>query len=55
MDEVLKVKLDRMVEYQDGLEEAIQVRRNLEEMHMKMRENVNIKLAKYLEPLLEVP
>ena len=55
VDEVLKVKLDRMVEYQDGLEEAIQVRRNLEEMHMKIRENVNIKLAKYLEPLLEVP
>ena len=31
------------------------MRRNLEETHTKMRENVKSKLAKYLHPLLEVP
>ena len=28
---------------------------NLEEAHMKMWENVNSNLAKYLEPLLDIP
>ena len=55
VDEVLKVKLDHIVEYQDGLGEASQPRRNLEETYIKMKENVRSKLAKYLEPLLEVP
>ena len=53
--EVLKLELDQMAEYHDGLGEARQMRRNLEEAHMKMRENVKNKLAKYLELLLEVP
>ena len=44
-----------MVEEQDGLSEARYLRRNLDETHMKMQENVRSKLAKYLEPLLEVP
>ena len=44
-----------MVEDQDGLREARHLRRNLEETHMKMWENVKIKLYNYLEPLLEVP
>ena len=35
-NEVLKVKLDHMVEYQDGSGEARQLRKNLEETHMKM-------------------
>ena len=55
LDEVLKVELDQMVENQDGLAQARQLKMNLEETHMKMRENVKSKLAKYLELLLEVP
>ena len=50
--EVLKEELDQIVEDQDGLGEARQLRRNLEGTNMKMRENVKIKLSKYLEPLL---
>ena len=52
VDEVLKLELDQMVEEQDALEEARKLRRNLEETHMKIWENVKRKLAKYLEPLL---
>ena len=55
MNEVLKVELDKMVEQKDGLEVAIQPRSNLEETNKKIRENVKSKMAKYLEPLLEVP
>ena len=44
-----------MVEEHDGLRDALHMRRNLEDMHTEMRENVMIKLAKYHEPLLEVP
>ena len=55
MDEVLKLDLYQMVEDQDGLGEARQLKRNLGETHMKMRENVKTELAKYLETLLEVP
>ena len=55
IDEVFKVDLDHMVEEKDGLAEARQPRRNLEETHIKMRKNVKSKLSKYLEPLLEVP
>ena len=36
------------------LAEARQLRRNFEETHMKIRENVKIKQVKHLEPLLEV-
>ena len=54
MDEVLKVELDHMVEEQYGSGEAIHMRRNLEETHTKIRGNVRTKLAKYLEPILEV-
>ena len=54
MDEVLKVELYQMVEEKDGLSEARQTRRNLEETHIKIQEIVKIKLTKYLEPLLEV-
>ena len=54
MDNVLKVELDHMVEDQDVLGEARKLRRKLEETHMKTRGNVKNKLAKYLEPLLEV-
>ena len=43
-----------MVEYQYGSVETIHLRRNLEETHMKIRENVKIKLAKYLEPPFDV-
>ena len=49
------MELDHIVENQDGLGEASQPRRNLEETYIKMKENVRSKLAKYLEPLLEVP
>ena len=35
--------------------EARQLRRNLEETHMKIQENMRIKLSKYLETLLEFP
>ena len=52
--EVLKVALEQMAEEKDGLGEARQERRNLEETHMKMKEIVKSKLAKYPEPLLEV-
>ena len=38
VDEILKVELDHMMEDQDGLEETRNLRRKLEEMHMKMRE-----------------
>ena len=55
VDEVLKVGLYQMVGDQDGLAEARQLRRNLEDTHIKMRENVKIKIANYLDPLLEVP
>ena len=55
MDRVLKVELYQMMEDQDGSGEARQLRRNLDETHTKMRENMKKKLAKYLEPLLEVP
>ena len=44
-----------MVEEQGGLGEARQLRRNLEETCVKIRENINIKLENYLEPLLCVP
>ena len=54
MYNVLKVELDHMVEDQDVLGEARKLRRKLEETHMKTRGNVKNKLAKYLEPLLEV-
>ena len=53
--EVLKVEFDQMVQEQDVLAEARILKRNLEDMHMKIRKTANIKLAKYLEPLLEVP
>ena len=43
-----------MVEEQDFLGEAKQLRRNLEETHTKMKEHLRRKLAKYFEPLLEV-
>ena len=55
MDEVLKVELDQMVKKQDSLEKARQMKRNLEDMHMKIWESLNSKLAKKLKPLLEVP
>ena len=48
MDEVLRMELYKMVEDQDGTVDARQLGRNLEETHMKIRENVNSKLAKYL-------
>ena len=35
-----------MVEEQDGLREARHLRKNLEEMHMKIWENVKSKMAK---------
>ena len=54
VDEVLKVELDHMVEEQYGSGEAIHLRRNLEETHTKIRGNVRTKLAKYLEPILEL-
>ena len=44
-----------MVEVQDGLEEARYLRKKLEEMHTKMRENVKSKLDNYLDSLLGVP
>ena len=37
VDEVLKLELDQLVKYQDGLAEARQIRRNLEETHMKIQ------------------
>ena len=43
------------MEDQDGSGEDIQPRRNLEEIHMKIQENVKSKISKYLEPLLQVP
>ena len=46
MDKALNVDLDYMLEDQDFLEEARQLRRNLEETFIKMWENVRIKLAK---------
>ena len=55
VDEVLKVELDQMVKKQDSLEKARQMKRNLEDMHMKIWESLNSKLAKKLKPLLEVP
>ena len=55
VDGVLKMELEQIVEDKDGLWDATQTRINLEEAHMKMRENVKNKLAKYLELLLEVP
>ena len=36
VDEVLKLELDQIVEEQDGLEEARNLRSNLEETHMKI-------------------
>ena len=48
VDEFLKVDLDQMVEDPDSLGEAINLRINLEETHIKMRENVNSKLDHYL-------
>ena len=53
-NEVLKVELDHMVEYQDGSGEARQPRRNVEETNMKIRGNVKRNMAKYLQTLLEV-
>ena len=50
----MKVELYQMVEDHYGSGEAIHLRRNLEEMHMKMRENLRRKLDKYLDPILEV-
>ena len=55
MDEFLKVDLYQMVEDKDGALEARKMGRYLEEAHMKMQGNVKRKLAKYLEPLLQVP
>ena len=46
VDEVLNMELEHMVEYQGGLAEARQMIRNLEETHMKIWENVRIKLDK---------
>ena len=40
------MELEHMVEYQGGLAEARQMIRNLEETHMKIWENVRIKLDK---------
>ena len=51
----MNVDLDQTVEENGSLGEARQPRRKLEDKHMKMRENVKSKLAKYLELLLEVP
>ena len=45
MDEVLKVDLYHMVEEQDALGEARQLRSNLEETQMKMWKNVKSKMA----------
>ena len=47
--------MNQMVEEQDGLGETRQLRRNLEETHVKIWENVKSKLTKYPETLLEVP
>ena len=55
VNEVMKVELYRMVEEQDGLGEEINLSRNLEKTHMKIRGNMKSKLEKYLEPLLHVP
>ena len=54
VDEVLKVDLYQMVDKQDDKGESRKMRRNLEEKHMKMRKNMKSKMAKYLEPLLNV-
>ena len=54
MYEVLKAELDYMIGDQDSSGENRHLRRNLEETHMKIRENVKKKLAKYLETILEV-
>ena len=54
VDEVLNLELEQILEEQYGPGEARQLRRNLEETHMKMRENAKRKMDKYLEPLLEV-
>ena len=51
----MKVELYDMVEDQDSLAVARELRRNLEKTHMKMWENVKSTLDKYLEALLEVP
>ena len=55
MNEVLKVDFDQMMGEKYSLGEARQLRRNLEETHMKMRENLKRKLANYLDPFLEMP
>ena len=51
---MLKVEL-YLIMKQDSSGEARHVRMNLEETHMKMRENMRSKLDKYLELLLEMP
>ena len=55
LNDALKVGLYHMVEEKDCLGETRQLRKNLEETHMKIRGNVKSKTEKYLEPLLHVP
>ena len=55
VDEVFKVNLDQMVEERVGLEKGYQLIKNLVNTHMKIRENKRIKIAKYYEPILEIP
>ena len=45
VDEAMNTDLEHMVEEKDGLGEARQPRRNMEEPHIKMWENVKRKLA----------
>ena len=55
VDEVPKLKLDQILEDQDGSGEARHMRRKMDETHMKTQGNVKSKLEKYLEPLIHVP
>ena len=52
--EVLKEELYQTAEDQYGLGEAIHLMINLEETHMKIKENMKKKLEKCLEPILHV-
>ena len=45
VDEVMDVDLDYMVEEQNGPGEARELRRNLEETHMKMQGSMKSKLV----------
>ena len=50
----MKANLEHMMENQDGTEEVRHLRRNFEETHIEMRENLKRSLDTYLYPLLEV-